>query len=127
MCCEHSINEVTIMPKPVKALLGTKETDEVIEFVGSLVKAIMSAKEDGNLDFQDIFFFIPVFNKIPAAFDNIDQVPCEIADFDLEEIRLKTLEYAQEFGITEEDAKSLLQDILKVASGLAAIIKRVRK
>jgi len=68
-------------------MAGVKETKEVIELAIYIGKAIKDSLSDGKIDFGDLANIMTFVPKIGPAFAAIDQVPSEIGDLDVEEIK----------------------------------------
>ena len=101
-----------------------KNTLEVVTFGAALTTAILTAREDGKIDANDLANFVAVVPLIGPALEGIGEVPTELSDLN---------EVEQEEII--DDVKSIVGDVsdekavayataaLKIASGIYDAVK----
>jgi len=105
---------------------GIKETKEVVTCITALGNAIGKALEDGDLSIGDIGYLIDPMIKAPAAFENIAQVPLEIANLDPEEANELKEQIAGEFDIPQDKVEEIVEDASDIAVRLFAFVMKLR-
>ena len=66
----------------IEGKVGIKETKEVLKF-GILAKdAIIAAKADGHIGFEDLGLVVGLVGPLNGAVQGSDQIPAELADLD---------------------------------------------
>lgn len=104
---------------------GIKETQEVLQLVFALGKAVMSAKEDGfNTD--DLSKIITVIPYVSPALEGASELPKELKDLSKEEIKTLLVFAANHLGSlagADEKLATQVEKGLAVALALIEFIK----
>lgn len=95
---------------------GTKELEEVLDFLFDMGDAYTASMKDGKFNWTDLPRFISSVTKMPNAINGIDQVPKEALDFSDEEIQALVEKYGDKIPGTDEDKKKLI--LLAIERGL---------
>ena len=97
---------------------------ELLLFVCRLVNAITKTLEDGKFKFTELVNFIGAAQAIPAAVDDIKEIPAEFKDL-TEEEKAELVQYvSDEFDISNDETEAFIEDAFKVALDLAKLIER---
>lgn len=94
--------------------IGIKETKEFLKFVIDLVEAIDVSLQDGVISVGDAANFFTAIINAGSAFDNIGQVPAEVADLSLEEANELYSFVCEELSLSNEQAKLAVERLLEV-------------
>jgi len=106
-------------------MAGIKETKEVLDFGLSTAMFVDEKLQDG-FQWTDIFGMVEPLTKAPAAIDNIDEVPKELADMDEEE-RAELVRFVQDtYDIADDNAEKMVEQGIRAAIELVKLILILR-
>lgn len=104
--------------------IGVKDTREVVSFVATLYKAFGRAMDDGKVNLKDLPLLFPVLLDVKSAFEGIDRVDLEIANWTFnEQMELRQL-IVSEFGLGQ-DAEQDVADVMEAINGMVRLLQMV--
>lgn len=112
------------MSNPVKSVKNTKE---LAIFVARLANAVDGALADGHITLADAARVYAPLQAAGAAFDEITEVPAEVADLDPAEAAELSAAIAEELDLEEQNVEEVAEKILGVTLQLAAVLLSMRK
>lgn len=106
----------------------TKETNELLDFVVTLIKAIDESMEDKKINLKDVGQLFKVLPTIRPAFDNVGVAFDELLSADNEDAKLvaTSVMEALELDNPEEGVEAAVR-ILVTAGNIAWLIKKIKK
>jgi len=107
-------------------MAGIKETKDVLACIISLANGMGKSLEDGKLSMTDIGYFLDMFMGIPAAIENISEVPEEIKDLSEEELRELKEMVVDEFDIPQDEAEEIIETALGLGIEFFEFVQRLR-
>lgn len=103
---------------------SVKETKEFLDFILVLTRSIKNILKDGKLDLFDLTEIAIVMPSAIKAFDSIDMIPKELADFDEADSKEILEHVSGKLGeaIPNEELKTKIEKALKLGLSLAELI-----
>ena len=89
---------------------GTKETEDVVVFFGSICEGIYESVKDGKLTFGDYINFIPVVADLLPAISGIEKVPDELRDLSIEEMDALVEKFKANFEIPDDIVEEFVEN-----------------
>lgn len=122
------MKEGKILLTPVKNVgskevgYGLTETLEIIDFFVAIKTAYEKANADGKINWADLPYLIEPAKKLLPAFRGIEFVPKELDNIDFAEAEVIVKEVQTRFGITDIEAKQLIEHGFKAAFHIKQIV-----
>jgi len=108
----------------VKKLEAIKQT---LRFVFSLQKALENALQDGKFEVSDIIYFKDPLFLAPDTFKLLPELKGGLKDASPEQIEELRLFFVQEFDLKNDKLEDLIEESIKVAISIFALIKKSKK
>lgn len=98
-------------------IIGTPDTNEVLDLIAAAIKGYKAAAADGKLDFLDVGHLVPVLMAVgPAAQDIGDVIP-ELKDLDAAEGQALIAKVASLSGETGPKVRLVLEGLMQMSAG----------
>lgn len=98
---------------------GTKESEELIDWIFDLVDAVNASKADGKITLKDAPNFMKVAFNAPKAIGGINLVPKEFANLDEEELKRIHNKIKSRYDISDDKVEAYIENAILNALSLA--------
>jgi hypothetical protein len=105
--------------------LGTKETKELLAFLGQFATTTDTVLADGKVDLLELTQFVQVVFMIKPAIEGIREVPRELADLSDDERAEVVDAFAKSLKLRNEQADQLADQGFDLALRLVQFITRI--
>lgn len=97
------------------APVGLKATKEVVDLVVTAINIGEAALKDGKIGLDDLFLLMQLAPVVGPAFQDIKQVPGELADLDESEATDLVAYVTGKLAIDDVNARAVAEESLKLA------------
>ena len=106
--------------------MGVKDLKELVLFVCKLANGFVKSMQDGKFNLLELVNFVPAVTALPAAIDNIDEVPAQLKDMDDAEREEIIQAVKDELDFEDEDIEEFVEDAFAVVLPLLYLILRAK-
>jgi arginine/ornithine N-succinyltransferase beta subunit len=103
--------------------MGIENIKEVIKFVCELVEGLVKSLEDDKFNFADLIHFYDAGKALPAAIDDVKDIPEEFMDLDEEEQQALIDYITEEFDIPEDKVEAFVERLFRAGIYLADAVE----
>jgi hypothetical protein len=108
-------------------MIQNDKSEIVLGFALDIAKAVIKAKEDGDLDLEDAALFIPLLSKIAPAIQALSGLGEELKSFSMEDV-LSLAQFAiEKLGdAVSEKLGRIIKQALVAAVEAAKLVQEIR-
>lgn len=108
-------------------MLGTKETQEMLDFVLGLGNALGKSLVDGKVGIGDVHNFVAPLMTAGNAFNNAVGIPAELRDLSAVEKEALLARVKQKFDLPDDKLEAIVENSLEILGHIHALVLKFKE